>query len=220
MSLNHVEREKKYDELVQKIVDLDAAMRSHGSIDDKLLAANRAIDKLIGNWDTQYGQLATNLNKVIDEWNATMELNEEGAFGRRGFDSEDYSSDEFSATLTMRRSANRTVSNTTFSEFATSDLVSLIGEKVNTHMQQFEIECRSCFQLALDYEDDLSTELARYSDTTSEQDRGTQKEQAGSKLAPKEESPKRRKVVNGKPHEPTNNYVYGASRENEEDVPR
>ena len=54
-----MEREKKYDELVQRIVDLDAAMLSHGSIDDKLLAANRAIDKLIGNWDTQYGQVGS-----------------------------------------------------------------------------------------------------------------------------------------------------------------
>ncbi|PAV84604.1 hypothetical protein WR25_26281 [Diploscapter pachys] len=191
MSLNRVEREKKYDELVQRIVDLDAAMLSHGSIDDKLLAANRAIDKLIGNWDTQYGQLATNLNKVIDEWNATMELNEESAFGRRGFDSEDYSFDELSAKLTMKRSANGTVSNTAFSEFATSDL------------------------LALDYEDDLSTELTRYSGSTSGKDEATQNEQT-----PKEESPKRRKVANSKFHEQIHNYVYEARREKEEDVPR
>ena len=59
-----MEREKKYDELVQRIVDLDVTVRSHGSIDDKLLTANRAIDKLIANWNAQYDQVGSSNCKL------------------------------------------------------------------------------------------------------------------------------------------------------------
>ena len=64
-----MKREKKYDELVQRIVNLDAAVRSHGSIDDKLLTTNRAIDKLIANWNTQYGQVGGS-----SDWKLTPQI--------------------------------------------------------------------------------------------------------------------------------------------------
>ena len=54
------------------------------------------------------------------------------------------------------------------------------------HIFIFSIRLKfNYFQLALDYEDDLSTELARYLGITSGKDEATQKEQVGRKFVPR-----------------------------------